>query len=407
MTRPGAVVLGSDFKALGVVRSLGRRGIPSVVVDDVPRSAWFSRYVVKRFRWKGAMWGDGFLAFLRNLAHAEGLANWLLVPLQDEVVELVARNAADLGTLYRLTTPAWNILRWGHDKRLVNSVADALAISHPRTWYPDSAIDLAALEIAFPVIVKPTVSLRLQYALGCKALPANDPDELATQYQRAVDVVGAAAIMIQEVIPGDGREQYSLAAFCKDGQVVAGMTARRRRQFPFDYGLGSSLVEAVEAPEVFALGRRLLARLLLSGMVEVEFKHDRRDGLYKLLDVNVRPWGWHSLCIACGLDFPYIAYCDAFGLPLPTSTPRYGLVWRRWITDVPAGLQEVTHGVTSPAEYVRSLLIRSAAPSVFDLSDPLPVVGDVVSVLARSLRGANRGRAAIPVEQPELSPSEA
>jgi D-aspartate ligase len=33
---PGAVVLGSDFKALGVVRSLGRRGVPIVVVDNLP-----------------------------------------------------------------------------------------------------------------------------------------------------------------------------------------------------------------------------------------------------------------------------------------------------------------------------------------------------------------------------------
>ncbi len=35
----GAVVLGSDFKALGVVRSLGRQGIPSVIIDNQPRSA--------------------------------------------------------------------------------------------------------------------------------------------------------------------------------------------------------------------------------------------------------------------------------------------------------------------------------------------------------------------------------
>ena len=47
----GAVILGSDFKALGVIRSLGERGIPCVVIDNIPRSAWFSRYVVKRFKW--------------------------------------------------------------------------------------------------------------------------------------------------------------------------------------------------------------------------------------------------------------------------------------------------------------------------------------------------------------------
>ena len=35
---PGALLLGSDFKALGVARSLARRGIPIALVDDLPRS---------------------------------------------------------------------------------------------------------------------------------------------------------------------------------------------------------------------------------------------------------------------------------------------------------------------------------------------------------------------------------
>ena len=34
-TRPGgAVVIGGDFNGLGIVRSLGRQGIPVCVIDD-------------------------------------------------------------------------------------------------------------------------------------------------------------------------------------------------------------------------------------------------------------------------------------------------------------------------------------------------------------------------------------
>ena len=55
-------------------------------------------------------------------------------------------------------------------------------------------------------------------------------------------------------------------------------------------------------------------------MVEVEFKYDSRDGQYKLLDVNLRPWGWHTLGTACGLDFSYIHYKDILGdAPEPLS----------------------------------------------------------------------------------------
>jgi glycerol-3-phosphate dehydrogenase len=31
---PGAVVIGGDYQGLGIVRSLGRRGIPICILDD-------------------------------------------------------------------------------------------------------------------------------------------------------------------------------------------------------------------------------------------------------------------------------------------------------------------------------------------------------------------------------------
>lgn len=55
----------------------------------------------------------------------------------------------------------------------------------------------------------------------------------------------------------------------------------------------------------------------------MEFKSDFRDGQYKLLDVNPRAWGWHSLCAPCGVDFPYLAYREALGEPLPDCTVSY------------------------------------------------------------------------------------
>ena len=40
----GAVVIGGDYQGLGIVRSLGRRGIPVCVVDDEHSISRFSRY---------------------------------------------------------------------------------------------------------------------------------------------------------------------------------------------------------------------------------------------------------------------------------------------------------------------------------------------------------------------------
>jgi D-aspartate ligase len=386
--QPGAIVLGSDFKALGVVRSLARRGIPCGLVDRLPRSAWFSRHVGRRFRWRGSMSGQDLVEFLLGLAEREKVKGWVLVPAQDDALELVARNWERMSQAYRLVTQPWDALQWAHDKRLLNQVADQVGVSHPRTWYPGSEDELRQMNVVFPAIIKPTRSIDLQHGLGLKALPAADRDELAARYREAVRVMPSELVMVQEVVPPAG--QYSVGAFCIDGCVSSAMTARRTRQFPIDYGLSSSFVEAVEVPGLIPAATKLLSRLGISGMVEVEFIGDSRDGEYKLLDVNPRPWGWHTLCIASGLDFPLMAYELALGRSPAAAMPSYGRRWIRLVTDAPAGVQSIRAGKLTPGAYLRSLWGRNVF-SVVDLRDPLPAAGDIAVVMGRVLRGLGAG----------------
>lgn len=384
--QPGVVVLGSDYKALGIVRSLGRRHIPCVVIDNLPRSAWFSRYAYKRFRWRGHMDDVALLDFLLHIAKEHHLEQWVLFPLPDETVELIAHHTKELSSWYKLITQEWEIVQWANDKRLTYRMAQQLGIPCPQTWYPLCEEDLQSMEIKFPVIIKPVTSAHLQHALRLKALPANNCEELLVQYQLARSIIDAEHITVQEIIPGNGQAQFSVAAYCKEGDVLACMTARRTRQYPIDYGLGSSFVEAMEVPVLLDPATKLLNHMRLSGMIEVEFKYDQRDGQYKLLDVNARPWGWHTLAMACGLDFPFIQYCDLLGERLPLEAPRYGYYWVRLLTDIPAGLHEMKAGITTPAAYLRSLIGR-ATFSVLDWRDPLPAFGDFASAVVRSIAG--------------------
>src|SRR5215469_12974141 len=109
---PGVVVLGSDFKALGVLRSLGRQGIPGIVVDSQPRSAWFSRYVTRRFSWEGSMEEPEFANFLLQIGREHNLQDWMLVAAQDDAVGTVSLHYDSLATIYYPTTPSWDIVRW-------------------------------------------------------------------------------------------------------------------------------------------------------------------------------------------------------------------------------------------------------------------------------------------------------
>jgi predicted ATP-grasp superfamily ATP-dependent carboligase len=383
---PGALVLGSDFRALGVVRSLGRRGVPSVLVDSLPRAAWFSRYVRGRARWAGSMRDPRLCDLLLDLARRRGLGGWVLFPMQDDTLELVARHRDLLRTAFRVPTPGWPVVRQALDKRLAYSLAGQAGVACPRTWYPTCARDLDRMDVAFPAVLKPACSIALQAATRRKAFVATSSGELGEHYARAVSLVGPDGLMVQELIPGGGDAQLAVAAYCREGRVLVAMTARRRRQYPVDFGLSSSFVEAVELPELLGPARRVLDLMGLSGMVEVEFKRDARDGRDKLLDVNPRAWGWHALCQACGVDFPFLAYRDALGESLPLWRVRYGPRWRRLLTDLPAAVVEMRRGESTALGYLRSFA-GTTERSVLDARDPLPALGDAAVAAWRVARG--------------------
>jgi predicted ATP-grasp superfamily ATP-dependent carboligase len=64
------------------------------------------------------------------------------------------------------------------------------------------------------------------------------------------------------------------------------------------------------------------------GLGGIEFKKDTRDGRYKLIEFNARFGMWDALGIKCGIDIPYIAYCDALGWPIEAKHDyREGVLW--------------------------------------------------------------------------------
>ena len=135
----------------------------------------------------------------------------------------------------------------------------------------------------------------------------------STSFRRAAEIVEEGEVIVQELIPGGGQEQYAYCAMFRDGHAVASMTVRRRRQHPSDFGRASTYVETICLPDLANPSIRFLRAIGYYGLVELEFKHDPRDGAYKLLDVNARTWGYHTLGRAAGVDFPYLMFRDQLG----------------------------------------------------------------------------------------------
>jgi D-aspartate ligase len=379
---PGAIVIGSDYIALGVVRSLGRQGIPVWVLrDSMHAEAAVSRYTRRCLPWPPME--DARLGFLLELSTKHGLKDWALFPTDDEAAALVARQHRSLAQHFVLTTPPWEVLRWAYDKRQTHALAQRLGIGRPWVEFPRDEAAVAALDCTFPVILKPAVKNLTNPFTLARAWRVDSRRELLERYAEACSLVPPDVIMIQELIGGGGETRYSFAALCAEGRPIAWLTARRTRQFPIEFSRGSTFVETIDEPMIEQLARRLLAEIRYTGLVEVEFKCDPKSGEPKLLDINGRTWGWHTLGRRAGIDFPYLAWQLARGAAISEMSAKPGVRWVRALTDIPAAWAEFRLGQLSVGAYVRSIRPPIEC-AMFALDDPVPALSDLPSILWRS-----------------------
>lgn len=369
-------MIGGDYQGLGIARSLGRRGIPVTVLDDERSIAGVSRYVQRSHRVPALRTADETVEALVEVGERLDLRGWVLFPTREETVAAISMNRDRLGSLYRVPTPPWETVRRAWDKRETYGLASRLGVAVPRCWFPRSEADLVDVDTSAPVVIKPAIKENFFYATSAKAWRADGPDQLREAYRRACAVVDPAEVIVQEMVPGGGEDQLAYCAFFRAGEAVASMTVRRRRQHPSDFGRASTFVETVDLPEIEEPSVRFLRAIDYYGLVELEYKRDPRDGQAKLLDVNARTWGYHSLGAAAGVDFPALLFRDQLGEPVPPTRARAGVRWIRWATDLPNAVRDVRRGDLRAADYARTL--RGVdVEAVWSARDPLPALAEL------------------------------
>jgi predicted ATP-grasp superfamily ATP-dependent carboligase len=75
-----------------------------------------------------------------------------------------------------------------------------------------------------------------------------------------------------------------------------------------------------------------LQKLGYSGYGSIEYKLDPRDDGLKMTEITCRTWYPHALSERCGLNIPYIAYCDLLGLE-SEPVPKTYLQGAKWIDE--------------------------------------------------------------------------
>lgn len=371
MENIGAIVIGGDYHGLGIIRSLGRKGIPVYLLDSGPCIGMMSKFTTKFFRSPSVEDENSLLEFLQSIAKKENLNNWIIYAIDDEVVKFLSINKGLLEKYYKIPTPEWKITKILYNKKLTYKLAEEIGIDIPTTLYPQHCKDISNIEINFPVIIKPVSQGIFYRKTKKKAFKARNRIELIEMYKKAETLLDSSEIMIQEVIPGGAVNLFSFCSVFKQGAPLARIIGKRSRQHPMDFGRASTFVETVNIPELEEVGTEFLKAINYYGLSEVEFMLDPRDKQYKLIEVNARTWGWHTLGNIAGIDFPFLLYKDMIGENVKLNSYRKGVKWIRILTDTPLVLKEVLKGKLKIKNYLNSLKGKKEY-AVWASSDPLP-----------------------------------
>jgi predicted ATP-grasp superfamily ATP-dependent carboligase len=377
----GALITGGDFQALGVLRTLAKKDIPIIMLDSDYCIGKYSKCKKKFFRSPRPSDCQSYVDFLIDLAKKENIHRdrWVIFPNSDETVFVLSKYKSILQEFYRIPTPDWEVIQNVHIKKNTYQLAEQNRIPIPTTYCPDGLHELLEMNLNYPVVIKPSIRDNFYNKVKTKAFRVNDRDELVRIYEYVCSIIEPSEVLVQDFIPGGPNHLYSFCPFFKDGKVLTSITARRTRQHPMDFGHASTFAELVEIPEIRKIAEKFLGLINYYGLAEVEFMQDPRDGNYKLIEVNPRVWGWHTIAIASGVDLPYLLYQDMIGEEMDIRPPTDHMKWVRLVTDVPTVLSEIVKGRLKIGDYLKSMKGKKEF-AVFALNDPLPFLVEVAMI---------------------------
>jgi len=389
--RPPGLVLGTGITALGVVRSLGRAGIPLYGLSTPRGPAASSRWYRRPPHGAYLLSPAGLMDYLQALPLEKGV----LFPSSDADVLAVARLPRHLKARFPCSLSTAPALDHVLDKGKLLRVLEARGVPHPKTMLvhgPDDDITHAYID-PDRAFIKPRESQEFIRRFGTKAIRPTGPDDLRAKVEWMTG--NGLDIMIQEYIPGPPVNHYFVDGFIDaHGVVRARLCHRRLRMFPSEFGDSTAMTTV--APDALAPAvervEEVLGFLAYRGMYSAEFKLDDRDGVLRLLEINARPWWYLEFAARCGLDVVLMAYRDALGLPVADAfSAKEGRHMVHLSNDAAAWRALRGSGEARRIDHLRSLVRSDWA--MFARDDPLPAITDMGGFMLQAFKrrlGARR-----------------
>jgi D-aspartate ligase len=341
---PALVVKIGDYPlhsgGVGAIRTLGRLGVPVyAITEDRFTPAAVSRYLTGRFVWPttGLEDPDLLVSGLRKIGRRLGQRS-VAVPADDESAVLLAEHAAELSEYFLLPSVPPGLPRKLADKQSLHELCLAHDVPTPDSAVPSDAAELAAFaaQATFPLVAK---NAKVWTRRRAPAVPSTTVLHSAGELLALAHGGQVPSVILQEYIPAEDAEDWIVHLYCDaSSRPLMLATGVKVRSWPPHAG-ATACAYVVANPGLAELARRFCLQIGFRGIADMDWRLDRRDGQYKLVDFNPRMGNQFRLFeTAAGIDVVRALHLDLTGRPVPPGAPPAG---RRIIiehADLPARL---------------------------------------------------------------------
>jgi predicted ATP-grasp superfamily ATP-dependent carboligase len=331
---PVLVLQMDHYGALGVMRSLGRLGVS---VYGVHPTHWpvasFSRYCQKVFPLDlDTTPPDQAVDRLLTIAKTIVVRRPVLMPTNDEMALFVARNAERLQEAFVFPYNPKGLVWALYNKKEMYFLAKRLSIPTAETAFPESRDDVLEFceKTQFPVMLKASDNISVSRRTKKKMVIVRSKDELIDQYE-AMEDSSNPGLMLQEYIPGNDASVWMFNGyFNQNSDCLFGITGRKLHQTPIRTGM-TALGICLPNPEVTSATYALVKAIGYKGILDIGYRYDKRQKVFKLLDANPRLGASFRLFVGeDGMDVARAAYLHLTGQTVPPSSICVG---RKWVVE--------------------------------------------------------------------------
>ncbi len=291
------IVIGYEhYNPLGVIRSLGERGIYPVVIilRSEIKYASASRYIRKLYYVDD--YKEAFRIIMKKYSHMEKKP--FIIPCDDNITELLDKKYDKIKDIFYFSNAGepGRITKY-QDKSVISLLAEKCGMQIPKIWHVNIQNREIPSDIVYPVITKPETSYpnwKSDYYI------CNNSDELLDAYNK----IHGGPILLQRYIKK--KNEYSVDGIVwNHGKNVFISVETLYTYILPDYYSMEMVHSTFKNSEIQLFLNKMFREIKYEGIFSIDVLIDENDEKW-FLEINLRNSAWSYASTKLGMNLPLL-----------------------------------------------------------------------------------------------------